>query len=108
MRKKVRSGRYEYFWRPLRIFLAAAMNVFGGRYEPEKSGIHPTDIRPFSLFEPTFLPACSDYGLTPFLISNTNCHELNMNYPKILIHEKFVFNLWAFVLKKLFLGNELT
>jgi hypothetical protein len=63
--------------------LAAAVNVFGGRYEPKKSGIHPTDIRPFSLFEPTFLPACSDYGLTPFLISNTNYHELNMNYPKI-------------------------
>ena len=78
-KKKVRSARYEYSRRPLRTFLAAAVNVFGGRYEPEESGIHPTDIRPFSLFEPTFLPACSDYGLTPFLISNTNYHELNMN-----------------------------
>ena len=59
-KKKVRSARYEYSRRPLRTFLAAAVNVFGGRYEPEKSGIHPTDIRPFSLFEPTFLPACSE------------------------------------------------
>jgi hypothetical protein len=40
--------------------LAAAVNVFAARYEPEKSDLHPTDIRSVSLFEPTFLPASPD------------------------------------------------
>jgi hypothetical protein len=42
--------------------LAVAVNVFAARYEPERSGLYPTGIRPFSLFEPTFLPACPDCG----------------------------------------------
>jgi len=34
------------------------------------------------------------------LIFNTNYHELNMNYSKIKLMKKFVFNSWKFVLNK--------
>ena len=46
-------------------------------------------------------------GIGVLFLFHTNCHELNMNYPKILIHEKFVFNLWTFVFKEIVFGKRI-
>jgi hypothetical protein len=47
------------------MFLAAATNVFGGRYEPEGYGVPPIDIRCPSHRHTVFLPACSVFSPAP-------------------------------------------
>jgi hypothetical protein len=55
--------------------LAAAVNVFGGRYEPEGYGVPPIDIRSFSHKGTVFLLACSvifEYLIMPIFFRNGN------------------------------------
>jgi hypothetical protein len=58
-KNQARSARYEYSRRPLRTFLAAAVNVFAARREPKAYGLSPTKVRPFTHKGTVFLPVCS-------------------------------------------------
>ena len=107
--KKVRSARYEYSRRPLRTFIAAAVNVFGGRHEPEGYGHPPTYIRSPSHRDTAFHPL--RYGLSLCLPVPFSLPAPTSSRPHLIILLSLYLRLFrpisAFFYNKVYLSAEI-